>query len=198
MSAKLTRRAMLQAAGAVAVAPEAGTSQTIPGLRAEGKDTPKLCLQVGSPVYSPGGFDAAGMRRIKQLGVDYTLTGDGPRGVWEERQLRELKDGLQAGGLTLYHMYLSPGFPNATFGRPGRDEEIEKVIQSIRAAGQAGIPVLEYNWYAHRAAEGYYEETGRAGSGVTSFDYDRVKDLPPLPGQRVTRWTRCGATSPTS
>ncbi len=29
-------------------------------------------------------------------------------------------------------------------GRPGRDEEIEKVIQSIRAAGKAGLPVIEY------------------------------------------------------
>jgi mannonate dehydratase len=29
--------------------------------------------------------------------------------------------------------------------------------------------------------EGYYETTGRAGSGVTSFDYSRMRDLPPLP-----------------
>ena len=28
--------------------------------------------------------------------------------------------------------------------------------------------------------EGYYEEMGRAGAGLTAFDYDRVKDLPPL------------------
>jgi len=30
---------------------------------------------------------------------------------------------------------------------------------------------VEYNWYAHRAMEGYFEETGRAGSGYTGFDY---------------------------
>jgi mannonate dehydratase len=29
--------------------------------------------------------------------------------------------------------------------------------------------------------EGYYEETGRAGAGMTAFDYAKVKDLPPLP-----------------
>jgi mannonate dehydratase len=73
------------------------------------------------------------------------------------------------------------GFPNAIYGRPGRDADIEKVIQSIRVAGKLGLPVVEYNWYAHRAMEGYYEETGRAGAGMTAYDYDRMKDLPPLP-----------------
>jgi mannonate dehydratase len=73
------------------------------------------------------------------------------------------------------------GFPNTIFGRPGRDEEIENIRKSIRVAGKVGLPVVEYNFYAHRAIEGYYEETGRAGAGLTAFDYDRVKGLPPLP-----------------
>ena len=55
------------------------------------------------------------------------------------------------------------GFNNAIYARSSRDEDIEKVIASIRAAGKAGLPVVEYNWYAHRAMEGYFEETGRAG-----------------------------------
>jgi len=73
------------------------------------------------------------------------------------------------------------GFPNTIYGRPGRDEEIEKVKQSIRVAGKVGLPVVEYNFYAHRIVEGYYEELGRAGAGLTAFDHDRVKNLPPLP-----------------
>jgi len=69
------------------------------------------------------------------------------------------------------------GFNNAIYGRPGRDEEIEKVIASIRAAGKVGLPVIEYNWYAHRAMEGYFEETDdvRPGVGWTGFDYDLVR-----------------------
>lgn len=55
--------------------------------------------------------------------------------------------------------------------------------QSIEAAGAVGIPVVEYNFYAHRAMEGYYEETGRGGAGLTGADYDRMKDLPPLPDE---------------
>ena len=41
--------------------------------------------------------------------------------------------------------------------------------------------MIEYNFYAHRAMEGYYEEVGRGGAGLTGADYDRMKGLPPLP-----------------
>jgi mannonate dehydratase len=122
---------------------------------------------------------AAGMRRVKQLGVDHVLTG-GPRIPWEESRIRSMMENLKSGGLALGNMMIS-GFPNTLYGKPGRDEEIEKVQLSIRAAARAGLPVVEYNFYAHRIVEGYYEETGRAGAGLTAFDYDRVKDLPPLP-----------------
>ncbi len=87
---------------------------------------------------------------------------------------------LKANGLTLANLMIV-GFPNAIYNRPGKDEDIEKVIQSIKAAGRVGLPVVEYNWYAHRAMEGYFEETGRAGAGWTGFDFQRMKDLPPLP-----------------
>ena len=65
---------------------------------------------------------------------------------------------------------------------PGRDEQIEQVIQSIRAAGKAGLPVIEYNFYAHRLTEGYKEETGRGGAGYTAYDYELSKNLPPQEG----------------
>lgn len=119
------------------------------------------------------------MRRIQQIGVNYVL-GGGPKIPWQEADLRARMARLKAGGLTLCNLMIS-GFPNTIYGRPGRDEEIDKVIQSIRAAGRVGLPVIEYNFYAHRITEGYYAETGRGGSGLTAFDYDKVKDLPPLP-----------------
>jgi mannonate dehydratase len=72
------------------------------------------------------------------------------------------------------------GFNRAIYNRPGRDEDIANVIASVKAAGKAGLPVIEYNWYAHRAMEGYFAETGRADSGWTGFDYAKMKDLPPL------------------
>ena len=64
-------------------------------------------------------------------------------------------------------------------------------------AGRVGLPVVEYNWYAHQASEGYYEDTGRGGSGVTSFDYDKVKDLPPCRDKLPTLSMSNGPISPT-
>ena len=133
---------------------------------------PKIALEL----Y---GTDDVGMRRVKQLGVNDVLTG-GPPIPWQEAHLQRLMDKLKAGGITVGNMMID-GFPKTLYGEPGRDEEIDKVQQSIRAAGRVGLPVIEYNFYAHRLIEGYYEEQGRAGAGLTVFDYDRVKDLPPLP-----------------
>ena len=53
------------------------------------------------------------------------------------------------------------------------------MIASIRAAGRAGLPVVEYNFYANRLMEGYKEELGRAGAGLTAYDYELSKALPP-------------------
>jgi mannonate dehydratase len=176
----VTRRKILQAVGASALAgsPSPSVAQAGPG----GEGIPKICLEI-SGVLRAAGEDDAGMRRVKQLGVDHVAMG-GPPIPWEESAIRARMDRLRAGGLTLGNMMIA-GFPNAIYGRPGRDEEIDKVRQSIRAAGKAGLPVIEYNFYAHRLVEGYYEEIGRAGAGLTAFDYDRVKDLPPLAAEGV-------------
>ncbi|UCC96682.1 MAG: mannonate dehydratase [Phycisphaerales bacterium] len=181
MTVNVSRRRMIQAAGATALLPSVVAAQ--PALRrwpiVEGPDTPKLCLGLGDGGRAAEGRQNDSTRRIKQLGVNYVL-GGGPRIPWQEADLRARIERLKAEGLTLYNLMIG-GFRNTIYGRPGRDEEIEKVIQSIRAAGKAGLPVIEYNFYAHRAMEGYYEQPGRAGAGYTAFDYDRMKDLPPLP-----------------
>jgi mannonate dehydratase len=170
---KTTRREIIKAVGASALlAPTLSATQKSSWPPAA-TGAPKICLGARPDI------DAAGMRSIKQIGVDYVLTG-GPPIPWTEEAVRERINKFKAGGLTLCNMMIG-GFPNALYGKPGRDEEIEKVRQSIRAAGKAGLPVVEYNFYAHRIVEGYYEELGRAGAGLTAFDHDRVKDLPPLP-----------------
>ena len=180
MTMNLSRRKLIQVAGAATIAPSVMAAQ--PFLKewpiVESPDTPKLCLGLGDSGRVSGDGQNDGVRRIKQLGVKYVL-GGGPRIPWREEDLRARIERLKAEGVTLYNLMIG-GFRNTIYGRPGRDEEIEKVIQSIRAAGKAGLPVIEYNFYAHRAMEGYYEQVGRAGAGYTAFDYDRMKDLPPL------------------
>ncbi|MDQ2899983.1 MAG: mannonate dehydratase [Acidobacteriota bacterium] len=181
MNTNLSRRILIQVAGLGALAAPSAPAADMPASRVEGKDTPKICLEVGQGGLSAGTVDEAGMRRVKQLGVNYVLSG-GPRIPWQESQLKDMMERLKSGGLALGNLMIG-GFNNTIYGRPGRDEEIEKVNQSIRAAGKVALPVVEYNFYAHRAMEGYFEETGRAGAGLTGFDYERMKDLPPLPNE---------------
>ena len=173
----------MQAAGLAAVAavprPAVQAAPATNWPPQEGPTTPKLCLDIGGGPLVAGSMDQAGMRRVKQIGVSHIST-SGPASLpWKEEQIRGMIDGLKAGGLTLGILMIG-GFPKTIYGKPGRDEEIDNVRQSIRAAGKAGLPVIEYNFYAHRAIEGYYEEPGRGGSGYTAFDYDKMKDLPPL------------------
>src|SRR5271157_895731 len=178
MNFVVSRRRIMQAVGAAAlshaVVPAAAARSGQAGARA----TPKICLQL-----SPRSLDDVSMRRVKQLDVN-DIAMSGPPIPWEESQIRSLMETLKSGGLTLGNLMIG-GFPKTLYGRAGRDEEIEKVRQSIRAAGRSGLPVIEYNFYAHRITEGYYAETGRAGAGLTAFDYARVKGLPPLPEEGV-------------
>ena len=183
---KPSRRTVLKtAAGVAALAvpvPTAGRELQTPSKpHFEGNDTPKICLEAGQAASASGDEAAAAARRIRQLGVTHVISGGGPI-PWDEGRLRDVMTRLKDNGLTLANLMIA-GFPNAIYSRPGKDEDIQKVIASIRAAGRAGLPVVEYNWYAHRAMEGYFEETGRAGAGWTGFDYARMKDLPPLPDE---------------
>lgn len=147
------------------------------GLPQESTATPKIACAID---LWEGDIEKA-VRSVVQLGVYHVLSG-GPPIPWTASGLEPVVRKLKALGVTLGNLMIT-GFPNTIYGRPGRDEEIERVKQSIVAAGSVGIPVVEYNFYAHRAMEGYYEETGRGGAGLTGADYDRMKDLPPLPDE---------------
>jgi len=139
VNSKISRRKLLAAPGAIAIAQTAAP-------RFEARDGPKICLGFDA---AGGAFqaqaasalsDEAGARRIRQLGVDHVISGFGPI-PWDETRLKDLIDRLKAQGLTLANVMIT-GFPNAIYNRPGRDEDIEKVIQSIKTAGKLGLPVV--------------------------------------------------------
>ena len=134
-----------------------------------GSDAPRLCVGMSYDNIKE-------MREYKQIGVDYVLTG-GPKVPWTEDSLHAIMDPFKAEGLTVINMMIG-GNQNIIYGREGRDKEIKDIQDSIIAAGKVGLPVIEYNFYAHRFMEGYYEVKGRGGSGITAFDYERGKNLP--------------------
>ncbi|MEO7272419.1 MAG: mannonate dehydratase [Vicinamibacterales bacterium] len=179
MNGAISRRRILQVAGATALFSSSSlrrssaAAPTFPGMPGEGRDTPKICL--GTSLTDDGA-----MRRVKQIGVGSVLAG-GPRIPWEAADLKSRIDRVKAAGLTLCNLMIS-GFDDVIWGRPGAEAQTEDVIKSIRAAGAAGLAVIEYNFYAHRLIEGYKEEVGRAGAGYTAYDYELSKALPPRDG----------------
>jgi mannonate dehydratase len=173
MPSSLTRRSFFEAAGALTLAPAVARAALSDWPPAAGAGTPRLCLGVAAEA------DEKEMRALRQIGIEHVLMG-GPPIPWEESDLRARMERFRGAGLTVVNMMIS-GFPDTLYGRPGRDGEIDKVNRSIRAAGKVGLPVVEYNFYAHRLTEGYYEVQGRGGAGMTGYDYERAKDLPPLP-----------------
>ena len=62
--------------------------------------------------------------RVKQLGVDHVIGGVGGPIPWQESAIRAQMDRSKAAGLTM-GIAMIAGFPNAIYGRPGRDEEID-------------------------------------------------------------------------
>src|ERR1017187_1623138 len=180
---KFSRRAAMEILGAVALTPGAEgplAAAQVPAAPKEGKDTPKIALSVSDG----GGADAstppdplAGPRRIKQLGVDHVLGGV-PGSPWTEASLNAILERFKAVDITVGNLMINLS-SDILYGKPGnkRDEDIEKVKLSILAAGKVGLPVMEYNFYAHRAMEGYFEEidTARGGSGWTGLDAELVQ-----------------------
>jgi len=111
----------------------------------------------------------AAYQRIRQLGVTHLL-GVGV-GDWTEESIRRAIQTARDAGLVAYNAMINlPA--SVIYGRETRAKDLEPFIASIQAAGKAGLPVVEYNFYAHRAIEGYYETIGRAKAGYTGFDYE--------------------------
>jgi mannonate dehydratase len=173
MAGLLTRRELVQLAALTGLSPVALNAQLSGSATrwppALGSGTPKICLG--------GRSDEAAMRQLKQVGVDYVLMG-GPQTPWTDTGLRQTMDRYKAAGISVINMMIG-GMNDVIRGGPNRDQQIENIIQSIRAAGRAGLPVIEYNFYAYRLMEGYKEEIGRAGAGYTAYDYELSKHLPP-------------------
>src|SRR5579872_7095622 len=138
MSADLSRRRIMQAMGMAALATPASDAAAIPGPRVEGPDTPKICLEIGAGRLSAGGVDEAGMRRVKQLGVDHVLSG-GPRIPWQEGQLRSMMNTLKSGGLALGNLMIA-GFPNTISGRPDAMRRLRRSSNRFERLGARVCP----------------------------------------------------------
>jgi mannonate dehydratase len=84
-------------------------------------------------------------------------------------------------------------WPHIMLGTPERSREIELVNKSIEAAAKAGIPTLLYNLAILPVVRTQYRTPGRGGYTYSHFDYEELKNDPPLPSGPVnadTFWER--------
>jgi len=189
----LGRRQMLQLAGAGLVA-GAAPSWAQPAYHAtpakrlgqpqEGPDTPKLTTYMNDLLSEEEAI------QIKQLGIDWVDAAQVPGQPWGVDYLQPRVDALKKHDMRIgimmirwsYQGGMDPQMSKIVYGLPGRDEEIAKIKQTIVNCAKLGIPVVEWNFYNHRAEEGYnHQAPGRGGALMSEFKAERMKNLPPLP-----------------
>ena len=144
MRSDISRRGLIKGMATTALAPAllpaAGcgtiTARSHGGLatacRRKAQTRPRLPAPSTSPTALPTRPFAAWCSS-----ASITCSAGGPALPWTASELQPMVDKLKASGVTLGNLMIG-GFPNTIYGRPGRDEEIEKIRQSIQAAGQVG------------------------------------------------------------
>jgi mannonate dehydratase len=136
---------------------------------------------VGGAAGGPQAYE-----RILQLGVNHLIgvgVGGGG-GPWTVEGVRRAVQTAKDNGCVAWNAMLDAP-ESVRHGRPNRAKDLEQYIASIEAAGKGGLPVVEYNFYAHRVIEGYYETVGRGRAGYTGFDYELDVLINPQTGQVV-------------
>jgi mannonate dehydratase len=107
------------------------------------------------------------------------------KGYWSAGDVRSAKKSCEQAGLHLHSMMIPIDFyRKARLGQEGRDKEIDNVCKTIRAAGEEGVPMLEWRFWPDFFWDervGYYNVEGRGGARLKAFDHGRVKDAPPFP-----------------
>jgi mannonate dehydratase len=72
-------------------------------------------------------------------------------------------------------------------GLPGRDAQIERLIEAIDDMGAVGIPMQVFNMHALRFYRTSREEPERAGARSTGFDWAEVSEHPLMAGIDLDR-----------
>lgn len=130
-----------------------------------------------------------------QLGATDVIGGDLPEdvGYWEYLDLIRLRSAVEAYGMNLFALENLPQqwMDKVKLGLPGRDEQIDNIIKTIRNMGSAGIPVLGYNFMPMRSRTGYawrtsWDNIGRGGAKVTGFDNNLAQNAPLTEHGRVS------------
>lgn len=96
----------------------------------------------------------------------------GVAGYWSVEELQALRDRCDRDGLVLEGLENVPAahFWKIQRGVPGRDEQIENYLTTIRNMARVGIDLLGYNFIATYVWRTDMGGLGRGGAKVTGFD----------------------------
>jgi len=105
---------------------------------------------------------------------------------WELKDLRALVERAASYGLKLEAIENVPVhfYDKVMLGQPGRDEQMENYLATVRAVGEAGIPILGYHFMPNSVWRTDRMAPGRGGAGCTQFDMAVVEATPDLASLR--------------
>ena len=125
---------------------------------------------------------------VKQAGVTHAVGAmDRRRGLdmpreqlpWAYMSLVRIKTQYEDYGFSLDVLESRPPMNKIKLGLPGKDQEIEYVIDLIENMGRLGIPVWCYEWMPIMNWMRTSTTTpARGGALATSFDYELMKNAP--------------------
>jgi mannonate dehydratase len=104
---------------------------------------------------------------------------------WDFMEILQVQKMVEDYGLRLEAIENTPVtfYDRAMLGLQGRDEQIENYMEIIRMLGKVGVPILGYHWMPTHVWRTSKTTPGRGGALVSSFDYDLVKEAPPVHGR---------------
>lgn len=107
------------------------------------------------------------------------------KGYWSPQDIELLQQRCSAHGLKLYSLMIPLNWlMSSMLDGPERDKDAENIQRSIRAAGEAGVQMVEWRWspdFKWGDDVGYYSVEGRGGAVYKAFDHSRVDGKGPFP-----------------
>jgi mannonate dehydratase len=132
-------------------------------------------------------MEQAGVRYAVGSFAPVTSLQAGEQHPWEYLPLLRLREQYASSGFELAVIEARPPLNRAKRGLPGRDEEIDTVVELLENMGRLGIRTWCYEWMTDfnwlRTSPAI---RSRGGSLVTGYDHALMADAPPTDGGPVS------------